>query len=126
MDQTTGKRFFRFEVGNYGKTAAVLTAFSVRFDSLENVQQRSSDVSRQDYPYHDLLEPGARHKVIRDDIEITVDINSGTNVVYGACWYRSALQAEDHIACFALKLLPDGTPIDGDVASLDPSYRHWD
>jgi hypothetical protein len=121
-----GKRFFRFELGNYGKTAAVLTAFSVRFDTLANVRRRSSDVSRDDYPFHDLLAPGVRHKVIKDDIEIAVDINSGANVVYGACWYQSALQADDHIACFALKLLRDGTSIDADILGLDPSYRHWD
>jgi hypothetical protein len=116
--------FFRLEVGNYGKTAAVLTAFDVRFDSLANVQQRSSDVSPR-WPYHDLLEPRARNKVIRDDIEITVDVRSGTNVVYGACWYRSALQEEEHIACFVLKLLHDRTSIDDDVVRLDRSYRHW-
>jgi hypothetical protein len=126
MDPTKGKKFFRFELGNYGKTAAVLTGFSVRFDSLANVQKRSSDVSRQDYPYHDLLEPGVRHKVIKDDIEITVDINSGTNVAYGACWYRSALQEDDHIHCFALKLRTDGTLIDADILGLDSSYRRWD
>jgi hypothetical protein len=120
------QRYFRLEVGNYGKTAAVLTAFSVRFDTLANVRLRLSDVSRDDYPFHDLLAPGVKHKVIKDDIPITVDINSGTNVAYGACWYRSTLQEDDHIACFALKLLPAGTSIDADVLGLDPSYRHWD
>ncbi len=90
---TSGNQtYFRLEMGNYGKTAAVLTAFSVRFDTLANLRLRVSDVSRQDYPFHDLLAPGVKHKVIKDDIPISVDINSGTNIAYGACWYRSTLQ----------------------------------
>jgi hypothetical protein len=122
---SAGKPYFRFEVGNYGKTAAVLTGFAVRFDSLTNVQARPNDIGL-DRRYHDLLEPGSRHKVINDDTEITVDINSGTNVAYGACWYQSGLQKEDHIACFALKLRGHSTFIDDDVLTLDPSYRRWD
>jgi hypothetical protein len=120
-----GKKFFRLEVGNYGKTAAVLVAFDVRFDSLENLRKRNSDVSHR-IPFQDLLAPGVRHKVVRNDIEVTVDINSGTNVAYGACWYRTALQEEEHVSSFALKLRGDSTWIDDDVSKLDASYRHWD
>jgi hypothetical protein len=121
-----GRKFFRLEVGNYGKTPAILTAFDVQFDSLANVQARLNDIGIGKESYDDLLAPGVRHKVIRDDIEITVDINSGTNVAYGACWYRTALQEGERMACFVLKLRSDSAWIDDDVSSLDASYRHRD
>jgi hypothetical protein len=121
-----GQRLFRLEVGNYGKTAAILTAFDVRFESLANVQGRSSDVGTTKRLYQDLLEPGAVSKVIRGDIVITVDCLSGKNVAYGACWYRSALKEGEHKSSFVLKLLAHRTSIDEDVSKLDGSYRHWD
>ena len=63
-----------------------------------------------------------RHKMIRDDLKIP----QGTDIVYGACWYQSALQKDDHIYCFVLKLDVVSTSIDdSDVARLDRSYRYW-
>ena len=44
--EENGKRFFRLEVGNYGKTAATLTYYDVRFASLKKVQTTQNDVSR--------------------------------------------------------------------------------
>jgi hypothetical protein len=112
-----GKRFFRLEVGNYGKTPATLTDYDVRFATLRKVQTTTNDVCPR-WHFPDLLAPGASHKVIRDDIEI--DPPDAT-VVYGAFWYKSPLHEEDRVSCFVLMLRADDTWVD--VPDAHTSYR---
>jgi hypothetical protein len=91
-----GKRFFRLEVGNYGKTAATLTYYDVRFASLKKVQTTQNDVSRR-WRFDDLIAPDTRHRVIRDDVEIDPP---DAEVVYGAFWYKTAFHKNERISCF--------------------------
>jgi hypothetical protein len=117
-----GKTYFRLEVGNYGKTPAILTAFDVRFGTLAKVQTPPNDVAPST-PHNDLLAPGERHKPIRH-----IEINKGSQVVYGAFWYQSPLRGQerdsDYISCFVLKLGVQGTEIN--VPGADDSYRKRD
>jgi hypothetical protein len=119
FEDAAGNRFFRLEVGNYGKTPAILTAFDVRFDTLEKVQTTPNDV-RPCNPHHDLLAPTEKHKVLRDDLKIT----AGSKVVYGAFWYRSPLGGGDLISCFAHLLGDTGAEVH--VPGVHDSYRKRD
>jgi len=110
-----GNKYFRLEVGNYGRTPAILTAYDVRFGSLAKVRTTPNDVSARN-PYPDLLAPTEKHKTVRDDLRI----EKGAEVVYGAFWYRSPLGGDDLISCFALLLGEDDTSVQ--VPGVQPSY----
>jgi hypothetical protein len=69
LHNRAGRRFFRQEIGNYGKTLAHLMACEIRFTTLATVQTKGSDIDRKNgIPHPDWLAPRDRHKVIRDDI----------------------------------------------------------
>jgi hypothetical protein len=90
LRNSAGKRFFRLEIGNYGKTPALLTAYEVRFAKLATVQATESDIDRKNgTPHPDWLAPRERHKVIADDIVFDPVTDQ---VVYGAIWYRNPLE----------------------------------
>jgi hypothetical protein len=114
--EQNGKRFFRLEVGNYGKTAATLTCYDVRFASLTKVQTTQNDVSRR-WNFNDPIAPGTRHRMIRDDIEIDPP---DAEVVYGAYWYKSPFHEDERVSCFALMLRASDTW--SEVPGVDESY----
>jgi len=115
-EDEAGDRFFRLEVGNYGKTPAILTFFEVRYGTLEKVQRVPIDVVPS-HDHNDLLAPTEKHKVLRDDLKIT----KGAKVVYGAVWYRSPLGEGDLRSCFAHVLGENGTEVH--VPGVHDSYR---
>ena len=112
-----GGRYFRVEVANYGKTPAFLSDFDVRFATMDQVKASPMPVSRR-LPFDDRIAPGDE-KVLG-----CIQIPPGTEVVYGAFWYKDWLK-QDHIFRFILRIAEDGDTRT-DVAGVDESYRHWD
>ena len=119
FEDQAGDRFFRLEVGNYGKTPATLTAFDVRYATLEKVQMTPNDVLPRN-SHNDLLAPTEKHKVLHDKLKI----EKGAKVVYGAVWYRSPLGEGDLKSCFVHMLGDEGTEVH--VPRVHESYRTRD
>ena len=114
-----GRRFFRIEVENHGKTPAYLCAFDVHFTTLKEAQSGPQEV----FPmrlFDDRIKPGAILKPL-DWIEIT---RSNDDVIYGAFWYQDLLKRE-HIFRFILRIDANDMTRTG-VAGVDDSYTYWD
>jgi hypothetical protein len=109
-----GRRVFRVDVANYGKTPAYLTAFDVQFDSLAAVQGGPRRERR--IRHEDQIPPGGRSRPIRLE-----PIPSGTQVVYGAFWYQDIWEHE-HEFRFVLTLYDTHSLPDTDVRD---EYRFW-
>jgi len=113
-----GRKGFRVEVANYGKTPAYLSHFDVRFAKVAEVTARPMPVSRQ-YRFDDRIPADGSRKVL-DRILMPLD----TEIIYGAFWYQD-FQKREHIFRFILSIAQDGHTRP-DVAGVDSSYSHWD
>ena len=114
-----GRRFFRIEVENHGKTPAYLCAFDVHFSTLEEVRDGPQEV----FPvrlYDDRIKPGAVLKPL-DWIPFT---RPDADVIYGAFWYQDLLKRE-RIFRFILRVDQNDQTHVG-VSGVDDSYTYWD
>jgi hypothetical protein len=115
-----GKRFFRAEVANYGKTPAFLHHFDIRFSTLAEVSAKLLPVEPR-WPYDDRIPADNKTKAL-DGIN-ALPIPDDMNVVYGAFYYQDWLKRE-HRFRFILQLgLSRTLPI---ITGVEESYREWD
>jgi hypothetical protein len=110
-----GRKLFRVDVANYGKTPAYLVAFDVQFDTLAAVQGGPRRERR--VLHDDQIPPGGRSRPIR-----LVPITPGAEIVYGVFWYRD-IWREEHEFRFVLTLHDDQTS--PDVTGVHDDYRFW-
>jgi hypothetical protein len=110
-----GRKQFRVDVANYGKTPAYLIAFDVQFDTLAAVQGGPRRERR--ILHDDQIPPGGRSRPIRLE-----PIPAGTEVVYGAFWYRD-IWKDEHEFRYILTLYEDHSM--PDVVGVRDEYRFW-
>jgi hypothetical protein len=111
---------FVLNVGNYGKTTAFLTHYSLFFC------QRGQEPSLPLYlraghartPFSDRIAPGTQWRPI-EQFEITVNVNP---VVYGRFWYTD-IWANERYFSFILAIR-NGNAI-SDIANVHPEYGRW-
>jgi hypothetical protein len=113
-----GGKLFRLEVANYGKTPAYLSDFDIQFVTLGQAQAGLLKVCCR-HQFDDRIAPGPRPKVLG-----FFPVPDGSEVVYGAFWYRD-LQKHEHIFRFILRFGPDGHTRT-DVPKVDDNYSFWD
>jgi hypothetical protein len=112
-----GKRVFRVDVGNYGKTPAFLRAYDFHFTRLADLQAETTvrPVAAR-WTHVDRLAPGGHTKSIR-----TVEVPAGDDAVYGAFWYRDIWQERDYEFRFILSLSADRSR--PNVTGVHPDYE---
>jgi hypothetical protein len=112
-----GRKVFRLEVANYGKTPAFLCAFDVHFATLDAVIAGPQEVFPW-YPYDDWIPPNRNEpRPIR-----YFAVPSKAQVVFGAFWYQD-WQRRSHIFRFILRLERD---TELGIMGVDDSYTYWD
>lgn len=98
-----GKRIFRIDVGNYGKTPAFLRAYDFHFARLADLQaETTARPVAPRWKHEDRLAPSGHTKSIR-----TAEVPAGDDAVYGAIWYRDIWQERDYEFRFILSLSAD-------------------
>jgi hypothetical protein len=127
-DVENGRRSFRVEVANYGKTPASLQAFDVHFavlaDLMADTQARPVMAL---HPFRDHVSPGDTQKMV-GTVPVT---NPNADVVFGAFYYEDIWQERVHEFRFILSIGQDAsgrwrTRSDVDVSRLPRGYQAWD
>jgi hypothetical protein len=114
-----GRKCFRVDVANYGKTAAFLTHYDVRFASLDEVQAGQREVCPR-YPFDDRIPPDNKTRVID---YVLID-PPDAEIIYGAFWYTDWRKKVRRFR-FILRVGPSGRTRP-DVVDVHDSYREWD
>jgi hypothetical protein len=119
IENRGGRKCFRVDVANYGKTAAFLTHYDVRFAaSLKEVQAGPREICKR-YVFDDRIAPDNKTKVI-DYVEIEPP---EAEIIYGCFWYTD-WRKKDRYFRFILRVGITGRTRP-DVDRVDDSYRKW-
>ena len=121
LTNSKGESRFRVDVSNYGKTPAYLFAFDVQFEKKAQVKAALFDVFPT-HTHYDLLPPGGTPRYGIDGHR-EFWIPTGSEVVFGAFWYRD-IWGEAHMFRFVLSLSDPETL--SDVDCVDGYRGHWD
>jgi hypothetical protein len=131
IDNRGGKKHFRIDVANYGKTAAYLTIYEIRFaPKLADVQDGPKKIykpcKRTSSIFDDRIAPDNKTKVI-GYIEM---VPPDAEIIYGCFWYTDWRKKKRHFR-FILRVEPGRIRSNADrtvpnVEGVDDSYREWD
>jgi hypothetical protein len=121
-----GKRCFRVDVANYGKTAAYLTNYEIGFAAnLADVQAGTRKVyepcKQTSGVFDDRIPPDNKTKVID---YVTMDPQDA-EIIYGCFWYTDWRKKKERYFRFILRVEPFTDRTRPDVGSVDDSYREW-
>lgn len=111
-----GRKQFRVEVANYGKTGAFLSGFYVGF-ATRNQLDAGQPLTFERYIFDDRIPPGGKTKVL----EFVTINHLAPEIICGGFLYRD-LQTNRHKFRFILRIHPDGHTRT-DVARVDMKYR---
>jgi hypothetical protein len=112
-----GNRQFRVEVGNHGKTPAILYAFEIDFcTQIDATGRKRPDLPSR--PHHDQFSPGEKHRRIGPLLSIT---RSGDDVVFGAFHYLD-VWGKQHSYRFIFRIDAKDGRTYSDLRNVD-SYR---
>jgi hypothetical protein len=118
-----GRRCFRVDVANYGKTAAYLTHYEIRFAAkLADVQAEPRKVyePQKQHVFDDRIAPDNKTKVIGYEEMDPAD----AEIIYGCFWYTDWRKKKERYFRFILGVdLTSRTQ--PDVDGVDDSYRDW-
>lgn len=118
-----GRKCFRVDVANYGKTAAYLTHYEIRSaKKLADVQagQGKTYVPCKEHVFDDRIAPDNRTKVIG---YAEIDPADG-EIIYGCFWYTDWRKKKERYFRFILRVDITGRT-KPDVKGVDDSYRAW-
>ncbi|MFZ5784153.1 MAG: hypothetical protein ACOY4R_28495 [Pseudomonadota bacterium] len=114
-----GRRCFRVEVANYGKTAAYLSGFYVRFATRDELESGSRPTAFHRHIYDDRIPPGGMTRVLQF---IPID-HPDPEFIYGGFCYRD-LQKGRHTFRFILRIQQNGHTRP-DVTRVSARLRKW-
>jgi hypothetical protein len=116
-----GKRIFRVDVANYGKTAAFLSHYDVQFTEWKEVE----GVKKAAWPvfmrtrFDDRIPPDNKTRHID-----YITVPDGTEVIFGAFWYRDWRK---NLRTFRFILrVNENHRTRPDVTDVHPDYFYWD
>ena len=114
-----GRRYFRVEVANYGKTAAYLSGFYVRFATGSELTSRSSNTLHR-HVFDDRIPPGG---VTRPLQCIPID-HPDPEFIYGGFCYKD-LQKNRHAFRFILRIQQNGRTRPDVTRGVSARFRKW-
>jgi len=124
IDDGVGGKVFRFEIENIGRTAAFTSDYFVQFATWTEVKEKC--VAAPIATIDDRLGPaGSTHSSFKR-IRTSVPMKPGSDVVYGAIWYRD-IWRKRHYSRFILSVDPAAgrTLPDVEYTRAHASYRRW-
>jgi hypothetical protein len=114
-----GQRYFRVEVANYGKTAAYLSGFYVRFATRAELISRPPAIFHR-HVFDDRIPPGGLTRALG-----FLPINHpNPDFIYGGFIYRD-LQKRRHIFRFILRIHPNGHTRPDVSRGVGERFRRW-
>jgi hypothetical protein len=123
VESRGGRKHFRVEVANYGKTAAYLTDYEVQFaNTLADVQKKPQRIykPRKQFVFDDRIAPDNKTKVIG----YREVIPPNAKIIYGCFWYTDWRKKSRYFR-FILSVDTSGWRTFPDVARVHNSYRKW-
>ena len=119
VEWISGQRCFRVEVANYGKTAAYLSGFYVRFATRAELTSGPPPILRR-YVFDDRVPPGG---VTRRLKFIAID-HPDPDFIYGGFCYRD-LQKNRHVFRFILRIQENGYTRPDVSRGVSAQFRKW-
>jgi hypothetical protein len=125
IENRGGRKHFRVDVANYGKTAAFLTNYEIRFVAkLADVQEGPGQIykpcKQTSSIFDDRIAPNNKTKVIG---YVPMDLPDA-KIIYGCFWYTDWRKKTRYFR-FILRVQQFTGRTRPDVGPVDDSYREW-